>query len=85
MLKKYHKYNDMCRKCGHYFEAHCIYMLVQQGGVSQNFFHPLDIVPCNASLDPSFGVKPCGCLDFEPQDNLEYLELLAEKQEKKNA
>lgn len=85
MNKKYHKQNDSCRKCGHFFEAHCIYIRVEQGGLSQPFIYPLDVVPCNSGTDPVYSnAKPCGCLNWEPQDNLEYLELLAEKQDQKN-
>jgi len=61
-------------------------MVVSQGGMQQDFVHPLDMVPCDSfassSLSGTFTGR-CGCLEFEPMDNLEYLELKAKQSDEK--
>jgi len=83
MNKKYHEEHDTCRRCGHWYGCHCIYTRVEQGGMMQSFIHVLDVVPCSAASDiTTSNSKACGCVNWEPQDNLEYLELkVAEKEQ----
>jgi hypothetical protein len=77
----YRKGDTACRACNHTFAHHCIYLRLEQGGIVQPFIQPIEEVPCGAYKDHHVGVGKCGCLDFTPMDNLEYLELKAEQAE----
>jgi len=87
-MLKYHKADDSCRLCKHTFVHHYLYTVVQQGGMQQEFVLPLDMVPCDSfassSLSGTFTGR-CGCIEFEPSDNLEYLELKADQSDEKTA
>ncbi len=82
-MLKFHKADSYCRVCKHQFNHHCLYIKVEQGGMQQPFVQPLEMVPCNSYL--AFGgggmdmTGRCGCLDWQPTDNLEFLELKAEQ------
>lgn len=73
-MLKLHKSDSACRICKHQFNHHCLYLHVEQGGIRQSFIQPIDIVPCDAYPSMDMNGK-CGCLTWEPMDNLEYLEL----------
>ncbi len=81
-MLKLHKADSNCRVCKHSFSHHCLYVHVEQGGMRQHFIQPLEMVPCDSynqfggNLDMT---GKCGCLDWQPMDNLEFLELKAEQ------
>lgn len=77
---RFQKEHTLCRKCKHAFNYHALYVQVMHGGMHQPFVKPLEIVPCSGS-DYGTGIT-CGCLEFEPIENLEYLEWKAELHEK---
>jgi hypothetical protein len=79
----YPKSDAMCRKCGHMVSHHAIYLRIEQGGITQSFIKILEMVPCDSYMQGQFSVSStkCGCLDYQPMDNLEYLELKAEQAE----
>lgn len=66
------KSTALCRLCKHEYGCHCLYARLEQGSVIQSIIKPLEIVPCNG-FDIKTGYS-CGCLEFQPIDNLEYLE-----------
>ena len=68
-----------CRRCKHSYCYHVLAVNLVQGGMIQPFIKPIDVVPCNG-LDFVTG-QTCGCLEFEPIDNLEYLEWKAKQKE----
>lgn len=77
-MLKLHKGDSNCRICKHQFNHHCLYIKVEQGGMQQSFLQPLEMVPCDSYMHEgsSFNMTAkCGCIDWQPMDNLEYLEL----------
>jgi len=81
-MLKLHKGDSNCRVCKHAFNHHCLYVEVKQGYNVQPFVQPLEMVPCDSYINHGSGMnmtEKCGCLLFEPMDNLEYLELKAEQ------
>lgn len=82
-MLKLHKADSNCRLCKHTFAHHCLYMRVEQGGMQQPFIQPLDMVPCDSYSTYESGsmnmTGKCGCLTWEPMDNLEFLELKSEQ------
>jgi hypothetical protein len=76
---KIRKGDVTCRRCKHGYHHHCVYLQVMQGGMVQQAIKPLEVVPCNG-LDFMNG-HPCGCIEFEPIDNLEYLEWKASQKD----
>lgn len=84
-MLKLHKSDSTCRVCKHRFDYHCLYIKVEQGGMIQPFVQPLEIVPCSSYSSHGGGIDmsaKCGCLTWEPMDNLEYLELKEEQANK---
>jgi hypothetical protein len=79
MSLKLRRGDVFCRLCKHAFRHHCIFIFVQQGDMMQNLIKPLEIVPCNG-LDV-MGSSMCGCIGYEPLDNLEFLEWKSQEQE----
>lgn len=77
---KLRKADTFCRKCKHPYKNHCIFIFVQQGDVMCGLIKPLEVVPCNSTHYATGEL--CGCAEYEPLDNLEYLEWRAEN--KKN-
>lgn len=86
-MMKLHKGDSHCRICHHTFKHHCIYIKVEQGDMQLPVVQPLEIVPCDAyahSGGTSFDMTgKCGCLDWQPQDNLEFLELKSKQSDEK--
>ena len=85
MVTRYHKTQSQCRRCKHQFSHHCLYTQVFQGEMVQPFIVPIDIVPCDSYHDVTsspFTPGKCGCVNWEPQDNLEFLELKADEKNK---
>ena len=82
-----HKAESNCRVCKHPFNHHCIYIKLEQGGLQQQFVLPVEMVPCDSYLAFGHGsldvTGKCGCLDWQPMDNLEFLELKAKQQDEK--
>lgn len=74
-----HKQNTFCRKCGHMFSYHCIYTQVYQGPMVLDIIQPLEMVPCGNYTD-KINIT-CGCEEYEPADNLEWLELKAKQKQ----
>lgn len=66
---KLRKNDTLCRICHHWYSHHCLYANVEQ---SNRSFVYIDIVPCNGTY-MNTGLT-CGCLDYQPLDNLEYIE-----------
>lgn len=90
-MLKLHKADSACRVCKHQFSHHCLYIKVEQGGMQQPFVQPLEMVPCDSYLHMSGGLSTiasvngkCGCLDWQPMDNLEFLELKADQAKTKD-
>jgi hypothetical protein len=82
MTLRLHKADSVCRLCRHLFSHHCLYVELRQGYAIQSLVQPIDMVPCNAYARVNGGMdmtERCGCLDWQPMDNLEYLELKAEQ------
>ena len=87
-MLKLHKADSNCRICKHQFNHHCLYIKVEQGGMQQPFIQPLEMVPCDAYLHygdvSALNVTgKCGCLDWQPMDNLEFLELKSKQADEK--
>jgi hypothetical protein len=87
-MLKMRKQNSLCRKCNHGFSSHCMYVRVEHGCMSQDIIQPLEMVPCNGnpSYDPVMlqaTMSNCGCISWEPLDNLEYLEFKATQNDTK--
>ncbi len=87
-MLKLHKSETYCRVCKHQFNHHCLYVKVEQGGMQQQFIQPLEMVPCDSYMHfgeiSSFNASArCGCIDWQPTDNLEYLELKANQADEK--
>lgn len=85
-MLKYHKAEDTCRQCKHAFTHHFLYMPIWQGGMQQPFVQPVDQVPCDSYANSSSStIYPgkCACLNWEPTDNLEYLELKSKETDEK--
>ena len=82
-MLKLHRADSVCRSCKHQYNHHCLYLKVEQGGMQQPFVQPLEMVPCDSYLHYGSGsidlTGKCGCLDWQPMDNLEFLELKAEQ------
>lgn len=82
----YKKYSN-CRKCGHPFAFHCLYVNLSQGDSILDVIAVIDFVPCGSfsNSDPTnnFGSISCGCDEFVPSDNLDYLEWKYEIKNKK--
>ena len=76
-MLKLHKAESTCRTCHHSYKHHCVYVKVEQGDMIQPFVLPIDMVPCDSYTSFGGGLNmtaKCGCLDWQPMDNLEYLE-----------
>jgi hypothetical protein len=81
-----HKYNEPCRNCNHPIRDHSYYNDIYIGDYKLTDINVLDFAPCeyrvivdDNSYPPKF--RPCYCKDFEPKDNLEFLEMKASKNE----
>lgn len=87
-MLKLQKGDSPCRVCHHTFKHHSLYIRVEQGDMVQPFIQPLEMVPCDAyahSGGTSFDMTgKCGCLTWEPQDNLEFLELKSKQADEKD-
>ncbi len=87
-MLKLHKSESTCRVCKHQFNHHCLYVRVEQGQMQQSFIQPLEMVPCDSYTHFGGGndmTHKCGCLTWEPMDNLEYLELKAKQADEKTS
>jgi hypothetical protein len=79
----YRKGDVSCRKCGHMLCHHALYVQIHQGGMVQSFIKIVDMVPCDSYDHTQTGMRKCGCVDYQPMDNLEYLEHKAQEAEQK--
>lgn len=87
-MLKLHKADSNCRACKHAFNHHCLYLRVEQGGMQQQVIQPIEMVPCDSYGYTQTGLDmtgKCGCLDWQPQDNLEFLELKAKQSDEETS
>lgn len=74
------KKSSLCRTCGHQRKDHFIWIALHDGANEYaDLMFPVETVPCNIS---QIGLPHvCGCKEWSPLDNLEYLSLKYMKNE----
>lgn len=76
------KKTSQCRACGHERKTHYIYVPVNDGVLEfTDLMYPIEKIPCNMHTIGIGNSIICGCPEWSPLDNLEYLELKHKKNE----
>jgi hypothetical protein len=85
-MRKYQDRYSICRNCNHNRDSHSIYIQLLEGLNQSKYIQILEEIPCNIIMDyaPSPN-KYCNCKNFEPTDNLEYLEMKYEEKNKEKS